>query len=94
MVKKRKLLRKILAGSKNVQFDEFASLLAAFGFELKRIKGSHHIFKHPASPDLLSVQPDSNNRAKPYQIKQFLRLIEEYNLTLDDGEEPGEGDEK
>jgi predicted RNA binding protein YcfA (HicA-like mRNA interferase family) len=92
MVKKRKLLLKIFSGSKNIRFDEFTALLGAFGFELKRISGSHHVYKHPSSPDLLSVQPTSNQQAKPYQLRQFLKLIEEYNLTLqDDSNEEDEG---
>jgi predicted RNA binding protein YcfA (HicA-like mRNA interferase family) len=65
MVKKRKLLKKILSGSKNIRFDEFVSLLIAFGFELKRVAGSHQIYKHPAVPELLSIQPDTNDQAKP-----------------------------
>ena len=47
MAKKSKILRKILAGSKNVRFREFLSLLEAFGFELERINGSHHLVSHP-----------------------------------------------
>lgn len=94
MVKKRKLLKKVLSGSKNIRFDEFASLLAAFGFALERVSGSHHIYKHPLSPDLLSVQPDASNKAKPYQVRQFLKLVEEYRLTLEEAAETGEDDEE
>ncbi len=86
MVSKRKTLRKILSGSKNIRFDEFTSLLAAFGFVLKRVSGSHHIYKHPNVPGLLSVQPDTNRQAKLYQMRQFLKLVEEFRLTM--GEEP------
>lgn len=84
MSKKRKLLEKILSGSKNIRFDDFLALLEAFDFALKRVSGSHHIFKHPDISDLLSVQPTKDGKAKPYQIRQFLDLIEEYNLQLDD----------
>lgn len=86
MAKKRKLLARIISGSKNVRFAEFTALLEAFGFVLKRISGSHHIYKHPNVPDLLSVQPDSKDQAKSYQIRQFLKLVEEYSLSLDDTE--------
>jgi len=41
---KRKLLAKLLAGSKNIRFDDFVSLLEALGFRLSRINGSHRIF--------------------------------------------------
>jgi predicted RNA binding protein YcfA (HicA-like mRNA interferase family) len=94
MVKKRKLLRKVLSGSKNIRFDEFTALLAGFGFALERVSGSHHIYKHPSSPDLLSVQPDENHRAKPYQVRQFLKLVEEYHLTLEKETETEEENEE
>ncbi len=83
-MKKRKLLEKILSGSKNVRFEDLLTLLGGFGFELKRTRGSHYVFKHPDVPALLSVQPTSNGQAKPYQVRQFLTLVEEYNLSLDD----------
>lgn len=84
MVKKRKLLLRVLSGSKNVRFDDFTSLVESFGFVLKRTSGSHHIYKHPDVPDLLSLQPDSKNQAKPYQMRQFMKLIEEYRLSIDE----------
>lgn len=86
-MKKRKLLEKILTGSKNIRFEEFVVLLNGFGFELKRVKGSHHMFKHPDVPALLSVQPTGSGQVKPYQIRQFLKLVEEYNLQLGVDEE-------
>jgi predicted RNA binding protein YcfA (HicA-like mRNA interferase family) len=85
MTKKQKLFAKILSESKNIQFSEFLRLLEAFGFQLARINGSHHIFRHPMFPEQLNLQ-NKNGQAKSYQIKQFLRLVEEYNLTM--GNEP------
>ncbi|MCC7451588.1 MAG: type II toxin-antitoxin system HicA family toxin [Anaerolineae bacterium] len=85
-MKKRKLLKRILAGSRNIRFDEFHSLLESCGFVLKRISGSHHVYKHPDVPDLLSLQPDANGQTKLYQIRQFLKLVEAYNLAIDDDE--------
>ena len=84
MVKKSKILRKILSGSKNVRFTEFTTLIEAFGFALERISGSHHVYTHPDLPQAISVQPDENGQAKPYQMKQFTKLIEKYALRLDD----------
>ena len=49
-MKKRKILEKLLSGSKNIRFDEMVTLLEAFGFSLARINGSHHIFNHPELP--------------------------------------------
>jgi len=85
MVKKRKLFQKLVDSPRGVRFSDFITILEAFGFELKRISGSHHVFKHPDVVELLSVQPSKDGQAKPYQIHQFLKLVEEYNLAL--GEE-------
>ncbi|NLF78372.1 MAG: type II toxin-antitoxin system HicA family toxin [Chloroflexi bacterium] len=86
MTKRQKLLKKITRGSKNIRFDELIGLIEGFGFRLNRISGSHHIFEHPDVAQGISLQPDKNNQAKPYQIKQFLRLVEMYNLQLEDDE--------
>jgi predicted RNA binding protein YcfA (HicA-like mRNA interferase family) len=80
---KRKLLQKVLSGSKNVRFSEMVALVEAFGFRLSRVRGSHHIFVHPHVRELVNLQ-DVDGKAKPYQIRQFLRLVERYNLTLGD----------
>ena len=82
MSKKRKLLEKVLSGSKNLQFDDLVILVEAFGFSLSRINGSHHIFTHPTIPELINLQ-NRNGKAIPYQIRQFLILIEKYSLTME-----------
>jgi hypothetical protein len=73
-------------------------VVEGFGFQLKRISGSHHIFKHPDVNELLSLQPTENGRAKPYQVRQFLALVEGYNLQLEQessqSEDETEGDER
>lgn len=55
MSKKRKLLEKFLSGSKNIQFDEFASIIEAFGFYLSRVNGSHHIYIHPEVTEIVNI---------------------------------------
>jgi predicted RNA binding protein YcfA (HicA-like mRNA interferase family) len=79
----QKLLEKILSGSKNIRFNDFVGLVEAFGFDLSRVRGSHHIFEHPDVPELLNLQ-NSKGQAKPYQIRQFLQLVERYSLELED----------
>jgi predicted RNA binding protein YcfA (HicA-like mRNA interferase family) len=83
MTKKRKLLEKGLTGSKNIQFNELVTLVEAFGFTLSRVNGSHHIFSHPDIPEIINLQ-NRKGKAIPYQVRQFLVLIEEYALTLED----------
>jgi len=82
-MKRRKLLQKALSSPQNVRFSEMVTLAEAFGFRLSRVKGSHHIFVHPQVQELVNLQ-DVDGKAKPYQIRQFLRLVERYNLTMED----------
>jgi hypothetical protein len=80
---KQKLLEKVLAGSRNVRFAEFTVLVEAFGFRLSRVRGSHHIYGHPGVPEILNLQ-DVNGQAKPYQMRQFLQLVEKYDLKMEE----------
>jgi len=59
------------------------TLVEGFGFKLARVSGSHHIFTHPEIPELINLQ-EVKGQAKPYQIQQVLRLVERYNVKLED----------
>jgi predicted RNA binding protein YcfA (HicA-like mRNA interferase family) len=83
MTKKRKLIQKLLSGTRNIRFTDAQAAVEAFGFQLARISGSHHIYIHPDVPELINLQ-DVNGKAKPYQIKQFFEIVERYNLQLED----------
>jgi predicted RNA binding protein YcfA (HicA-like mRNA interferase family) len=61
------------------------ALVETFGFRLVQVSGSHHIFIHPAVDELVNLQ-NVKGQAKPYQVRQFLRLVERYNLRLEDEE--------
>ena len=81
---RRRLLRRLSLGAlRNVAFSDTRDLVEGFGFELARMNGSHHIFKHSGIPELVNLQ-EVRGEAKPYQIRQFLRLVERYNLQLED----------
>lgn len=67
---------------RNIGFDEFCRLVEAFGFELRRVSGSHHIYRHPSVPRPLSLQPRAGE-AKPYQIRQFLEIVEQHDLMME-----------
>lgn len=82
---KRKLLERALAGSKNISFRDMIALVEAFGFRLSRVKGSLHIFTHPSVQALVNLQ-NVGGKAKPYQVRQFLKLVERYDLQMEDGE--------
>lgn len=80
-MKPEKVLVKILAGSKHIRFKDFTGLVEAYGFHLDRTSGSHHIFTHSQVPELVNLQ-DAKGEIKPYQVKQFLKLVERYSLQL------------
>lgn len=77
----KKLLLKLLSNSKNIKFDEFVRLVGSFGFYLVRVSGSHHIFKRDGISEMVNIQ-NVNGEAKPYQIKQFLSIVEKYGLEI------------
>ncbi len=82
-MKKRKLLKKILNNQRNVKFLEIKLLLESMGFKLDRINGSHQIFVNKSINEIINIQ-DIGGMVKSYQVKQFLKLIEKYNLKLED----------
>ena len=79
----RKLLQRLARGSvANVRFRDLLRLASALGFRSSRVAGSHHILVHPASREILNLQ-EVGGDAKPYQVRQLLRLVERYNLRLE-----------
>ena len=80
-MKAAKLLLKAMQAPQNLRFAELLSLAEAFGYRLDRVRGSHHILVHKAADRVLNFQ-EVGGKAKPYQVRQFLRDIEEFNLKL------------
>jgi predicted RNA binding protein YcfA (HicA-like mRNA interferase family) len=80
----RKLLQKAVSAPQNFRFSDMVTLAEAFGFRLSRKSGSHQMFIHPRVTELLNLQ-DVRGKAKPYQIRQFLKLVEKYNLEMGEG---------
>jgi len=64
----------------NVRFEELCQAAESFGFKFKGGKGSHRIFVREGVKELLNFQ-DVRGKAKPYQLRQFIKLIEKYNLV-------------
>lgn len=77
----RKFLEKLLSGlaDKNLRFEDLRKLLIDLGFH-ERIKGSHHIFYKAGIEEIINLQPLSDGKAKPYQVKQVRELILKYKL--------------
>lgn len=84
MVKPSKLYMQLLQSTnRSVSFRDFLALVEAFGFAQVRTKGSHQSFAHDRCPKLLVLQPIGKD-AKRYQVREFLDMVEEYGLTMDE----------
>ncbi len=82
-VNEHRFLDRLARGDlRNVRFSELCRLVKALGFEQRRISGSHYIFAHPAFREILTLQ-QVHGQAKPYQVRQLLRLVERYDLALE-----------
>jgi hypothetical protein len=76
-------LERVISGTcnANIAFDDLCGLLTRLGFR-RRVKGDHHIFSTDGVPDIINLQPGSDGKAKPYQVKQVRLMIERHKLSL------------
>lgn len=75
-----KLLDRLRAGHHaNIKFSDVQRLVGTCGFELDRVVGSHHIYVHGEENVNLNLQ-EVGGQAKPYQVRQLLRLLDRYDL--------------
>ena len=84
MTKKQKIIKKLLAGESdnNFDFSELVKLMKNLGFH-HRVKGSHNIFYRESINDIVNIQSLRENKAKPYQVKQIRNLILKYKLKIE-----------
>jgi predicted RNA binding protein YcfA (HicA-like mRNA interferase family) len=83
MTKPAKLYALLLQSTnRSVDFRDFVAMVEAFGFTNIRAKGSHRSFAHPTCPRLLVLQPKGKD-AKRYQVREFLDMVREFGLILD-----------
>ena len=79
MSKREKLLAKIRNNPKEVRFEDLTKVLEWYGFELKRVKGSHHSFVRGQYNLTVSRRTP---HLRSYIVKQALQIIDE--LSEDD----------
>jgi predicted RNA binding protein YcfA (HicA-like mRNA interferase family) len=74
--RKEKLLQKILtSGGTSVQMSDFINAMKAAGFSEERQSGTSHKILSDSNGHMMNVQPMKDGKAKPYQVKQFQKLI-------------------
>jgi len=81
MGKLEKLFTRVQDNPHNVRFDEICKLAEVFGFKYRGGRGSHKVYSQKGIPEILNFK-NVKGMAKPYQVRQFLQIIEEYNLTM------------
>ena len=77
MVKRQKLLERARNSPQNLRFRDLLMLAEHYRWEFVRQKGSHLIYRHTRWPGRMNVQ-DRNGQAKPYQVRQLIRWIDEH----------------
>ena len=67
---------------KAISGKEFAKLLESKGWELKRVKGSHHVYMKAGNPARISVPIHKNQPLKIGLLKHLMKIagIEEDKL--------------
>jgi hypothetical protein len=81
---KANLLEELKKNYKNIRFERLCNIAEVFGFKHRGGKGSHRIYVLREVTELLNFQ-NVDGKAKPYQVKQFIKIIEKYRL-LREGE--------
>ena len=79
------MFQKLKSNPKNVRFDKICRIVEAFGFRFRGGKGSHRIYVRDGVEELLNFQ-EVNGKAKPYQVRQFIKIVEKYNLSEEESE--------
>jgi hypothetical protein len=75
VTRREKLFAKARANPDGLRFAEFETLLAQSKWTRKRREGSHVVWLSPSGV-ALPIQPGRNGKAKGYQVRQFLKLLE------------------
>lgn len=80
---RRRAFEDLKSNPKNVRSDDLCRVAEAFGFHFKGGKGSHRVYVQPGVATILNFQ-NVGGKAKPYQVRQLLKVIEDYSLLGDE----------
>jgi hypothetical protein len=77
-----RLLDELKANPKKIRFSRICKIAEAFGFQTRKGSGSHRIYYRDGVREILNFQ-DEDGWAKPYQVRQFIKIIGKYDLQED-----------
>ena len=78
-----KVLERMKNNPKNVDFIKFIGIALRIGFEHRQGKGSHRVLYKDGIKEILTIQ-NVGGKIKPYQVRQFLKLVEKYNMAREE----------
>ena len=76
---KKEVYEELKRDPRNVRFESLCQAAGLFGFRFRRGKGSHRIYLKDGVREMLNLQ-SVKGMAKPYQVRQFLKVVERYKL--------------
>jgi hypothetical protein len=79
-------IEELKSNPKNVRFERLCKIVQKFGFRFRGGKGSHRIFVREGVEEMLNLQ-NEGGKAKPYQVRQFIKIVEKYSLQEDEPDE-------
>ena len=79
---KKQWLEELKANPKKIRFARICKIAEAFGFQTRQGPGSHRIYYKDGVREILNIQ-NEDGWAKPYQVRQFIKIIEKYDLRED-----------
>ncbi|OGQ04736.1 MAG: hypothetical protein A3F82_08245 [Deltaproteobacteria bacterium RIFCSPLOWO2_12_FULL_44_12] len=78
-----RFFEEIRRNPKNVRFGDLCKLAEKFGFRFRGGKGSHRVYVKQGVFEILNFQ-NVGGKAKPYQVRQFVNIVDKYALRLED----------
>lgn len=91
MSKREKLRRKLRNNPNNATTQEITTLLGYFGFELARVRGSHHIFEYQAEDVSVQIVISVHGRkVKRVYTINVIEIIDTLFPEEVEGEEDGD----
>ena len=80
------LLATARSSQANVRLRDLCGLLEHLGYVERRRVGSHRIYRHGTRPELplVNLQMGGAGKAKPYQVRQVISLVDTYGLEVDE----------
>ena len=83
MIDKRAVYDELKRNPNNVRFKRLCGAAELFGFKFRGGKGSHVIYRRDGIIEMLNFQ-NVGGWAKPYQVRQLLKIIDKYNLLKEE----------